>query len=174
MLKICKVRDPELMASLCTLSPDYLGFDFRSLSPFYLGEIDEALLSIIPPEIKKVGVFDNEDTLQITYLAGRFSLSGVQIEGDVSPMLCEKLVGEGLEIIKVINRTSDIEKYEGVCNKFLIRDGEILAMCATQTPLIVDSKIWEQGSGHSIDFNLDSSQKHNIKNIENWIKNSLR
>lgn len=173
LLKVCKVRDPEDIARLCELPVGYLGFDFRSTSPHYLGEVDESLLSTIPERIKKVGVFDNEEVLYITYIAGRFSLSGVQIEGDVPPKTCEILAAEGLEIIKVIHSLSEVVKYEGVCNKFLVRDAELLAKYNSKTALIVDAELWTKGCGNQVDMGLSFEKSVALKNldkIEDWIE----
>ncbi len=175
-LKICKVRDPENIAALSALGPLYLGFDFRPTSSHYIGEIDEALLSTLPPTIRKVGLFDSEEALYITYIAGRFSLSAVQIEGDVPPSTCEILAAEGLEIFKVVKSASDIDKYEGVCNRFLIRDQEILRGYSSPTPLIVDKKIWRSGSGHIVDIADDfevSVALKDVEEIENFRRDNL-
>lgn len=172
-IMISGVRDLENISDLAALCPRYFCFDFRSSSPSYLGEIDEALLSVIPSEIRKIGIFDTQDSLYISYVAGRFSLWGVQIEGDIAPRTLEVLVAEGLEIIKVIHRVSDIEAYEGVCNKFLIRDVAVLGSYSSPTPLIVDSSLWERGSGHIVEFGSDFDSSIAFKNrekIEDWIK----
>ncbi len=175
-LKICKVRDPENIAALSALSPQYLGFDFRPNSPHYIGEIDEALLSTLPPTIRKIGLFESEEALYITYIAGKFSLSGVQIEGDVAPRTCEVLAAEGLEIIKVVRDISDVEKYEGVCNRFLVRSAEILSRYSSKTPLIVDVEIWQKGSEHIVDisssFEIATALK-DVRKIENFREDNL-
>lgn len=173
-IKICGVRDPENIADLCLLQPKYLGLDFRAISDRYVGEIDEALLTKIPHTIRKIGVFDDQSPLYISYIAGRFSLTGVQLEADVTARTCEILAAEGLEIIKVINTTSDVDKYEGICNKFLIRDQKLLDKYQSQTPLIVDIKIYKDGMDAIVDIcdhYEDRVALKNYRKIENWIQN---
>ncbi len=172
-MKICGVRDPENIEALCGLEPDYLGFDFRPWSVNYLGEIDEALLSVIAERVFKVGIFEGAESLYISYIAGRFSLSGVQIEGDVSPQALELLVAEGLEVIKVVDDISQVAKYEGVCHKFLVRDSSVLGLYRSSTPLIVDSGVWSEGCGASIVDFAESSVIKNVERIEDWIKDNI-
>ncbi len=175
-MKISGVRDMENIAQIVALAPRYLCFDFRSSSPSYLGEIDEGLLSIVPSEVTKVGIFDAEDSLYISYVAGRFSLSAIQIEGDLSPRSLELLVAEGLEIIKVINRVGDFARYEGVCNKFLVRSFDVLSGYSSATGLIVDSSLWYRGCGYVVDFGDDFDcgvAFKDVEKIENWRKVNL-
>lgn len=173
-IKISGVRDPENIADLCQLHPKYLALDFRATSDRYVGEIDEALLAKIPHTIRKIGIFDDQSPLYISYIAGRFSLTGVQLETDVTARTCEILAAEGLEIIKVISSLSHIDKYEGICNKFLIRDCKLLDKYQSKTPLIVDIKIYRDGIDAIVDISEDYEDRVALKNyqkIEDWIQN---
>lgn len=175
-IKICGIRDPENIAQLCAISPTYIGLDFRATSTRYIGEIDEALLTKIPHTIRKIGVFDSQSPLYMSYIAGRFSLTGVQLETQVTHRTCEILAAEGLEIIKVLTAISDLDKYEGICNKFLIRDKKVLDKYHSTTPLIVDKKIYQTNLNAVIDINDDFEDRVAFKNsqkIENWIKNII-
>lgn len=125
-VKICGLRDPQNIAMVAQLKPSYMGFDFRNTSARYVGEVDETLLYPIDSIIRKIGVFDQHDTMIILSRAGRFSLNAVQIEGDKSSEALEILSGEGLEVIKVVELTSPscLEKalkWDGVVNKFIFR-----------------------------------------------------
>lgn len=141
VLKIDKVRDPEMIYQIISHNPGYLGFDFRHDSHHYVGEVDEAIYSRIPIKIRKCGIFENDDPLYILYIAGRFSLSTIQLEGNEPIHHCELLAAEGVELIKVLNNITQVEKYEGVCNKFIVRDAELLARYRGKTPIIVDQSI---------------------------------
>lgn len=141
VLKIDKVRDPEVIYRIISHNPGYLGFDFRRDSSHYIGEVDEAIYSRIPIKIRKCGIFENDDPLYMLSIAGRFSLSTIQLEGDEPIHHCELLAAEGVEVIKVLKNISQAEKYEGVCNKFLIRDAQLLAKYTGKTPLIVEKSI---------------------------------
>lgn len=121
-IKICSLRDPETIAQIAALKPDYMGFCFDAMSEHYLGEVDETLLLHIPRQVRKIGLFRDEAPLRIAALAGRFGLNGVQLQGNESPQVCELLSAEGLEIIKNFDDTNidKAEGYEGVCNKFIL------------------------------------------------------
>lgn len=175
-LKISSVRDIENISKLIEiLSPLYLAFDFRATSPRYLGELDEAILTKIPHKIRKIAIFDDSSPLYISYITGRFALNGAQIEGDVPIQTFEILAAEGLEIIKRINRVSDIEKYEGLCNNFLFRDKKLFENYSGKTPSIVSWDIYEGQKGiHSVDTCEDFEIRDALKDcekIENWYKN---
>lgn len=176
-MKISGVRDPENIEALCRLRPDYLAFDFRPSSPYYLGEIDEGLLSGLPEGTCKVGIFSSVEPLYIIYMAGRFSLGAVQIESDLSPQTLELLVGEGLEVIKVLESSTEVEKYEGVCHRFLVRERSVLEAYESMTPLIVDASLWKgvpQGAIVDIADGFEVSYAiKNVEKIEDWIKNNI-
>ncbi len=175
-IKFCKVRDAENIAHLCNFAPTYISFDLRPTSPHYLGEIDQAQLSTIPLTIRLVGVFEAQSSLYITSMAGKYGLSAIQIEGNVPSTTCELLAAEGLEIIKTLHTTEDIKKYEGVCNKFLVRDAQILEKYSSKTPLIIDSSLWHPGCGHIVDMGEEFESRTAYKDtqkIENWLKNKF-
>ena len=67
------------IAEVAALHPDYLGFIFYDKSPrFYDGEEIPSL----PQGIKKVGVFVDEEILQVIYLAHKHSLDVIQLHGN--------------------------------------------------------------------------------------------
>lgn len=125
-IKVCGLRDPENIACVSAMGPSYMGFDFRSSSSRYVGEVDETLLCPIDSTIRRIGVFGEHDTMTILSRAGRFSLNAVQIEGDKSGEALEILSGEALEVIKVVELRSaacleGAMLWDGVVNKFIFR-----------------------------------------------------
>ena len=67
------------IAEVAALHPDYLGFIFYDKSTrFYDGEEIPSL----PQGIKKVGVFVDEEILQVIYLAHKHSLDVIQLHGN--------------------------------------------------------------------------------------------
>ena len=57
-IKICGMTDIDNLCKILFLAPDYLGFIFFPTSPRYVvGKLDPDQLSIIPPRVKRVGVF---------------------------------------------------------------------------------------------------------------------
>lgn len=110
----------ELVANL---QPDYLGFIFYQKSKRHFdGEIPT-----LPIDIKKVGVFVNEEISVINELIKKYDLKGVQLHGDESAVFCSELKAankKGLEIIKAfaLGENFDfsmLKNYMLVCDYFL-------------------------------------------------------
>ena len=57
-IKICGMTDIDNISRILFLEPDYLGFIFYPKSPRYVvGKLNTDMLSIIPPTVKRTGVF---------------------------------------------------------------------------------------------------------------------
>lgn len=117
-LKVCgmKFNPVEVEA----LQPDYMGFIFWEKSP---RNIDVAVPAI-SLKIKKVGVFVNAPIEDILQKVAKYGLQLVQLHGNESPELCEKLQNLGLKVIKAfgVAETFDfttLEPYEEVCDYYL-------------------------------------------------------
>ena len=125
LIKVCGMRWAGNIEALAKLTPDYMGFIFYAPSPRYAGEIlTEAITEVIPPEIKKTGVFVNEGEDVIIKTAQRFHLDAVQLHGNETPKLCQRLQSEGLEVLKAINpeklkNQALLNEYASVCDFFL-------------------------------------------------------
>ena len=110
----------ELVANL---QPDYLGFIFYQKSKRHF----DGKMPTLPTDIKKVGVFVNEEVSVINELIKKHDLKGVQLHGDESALFCSELKASnktGLEIIKAfaISENFDfsmLKNYMGVCDYFL-------------------------------------------------------
>ena len=110
----------ELVANL---QPDYLGFIFYQKSKRHF----DGKMPTLPTDIKKVGVFVNEEVSVINELIKKHDLKGVQLHGDESALFCSELKASnktGLEIIKAfaISENFDfsmLKNYMLVCDYFL-------------------------------------------------------
>lgn len=110
--------------AVAALAPDYLGFIFYEASVRnFSGEIPN-----IPPSIRKVGVFVNEDINSIVEKVDYYQLNAIQLHGEETPnyiaQLKEKLTQREIQLIKVfsIKDTFDfslLEPFEGLCDYFL-------------------------------------------------------
>lgn len=127
LVKICGVREKENARELAALRPDYLGFIFyagskRSAEP----DTVEKWISIIPPEIKKVGVFVNAPIGEIVSIARRLALNYVQLHGHEDVGFCGML-REGLPEIQLIKSfrvskalpSDTLRPFEDMCSYFL-------------------------------------------------------
>lgn len=101
---------------------DWMGFIFYPGSPRYVGET----LAYIPENVERVGVFVNEDHERVLALAEKNRLNILQLHGNESPEVCQKLREKGYLVIKAFGITTDkpfpserVEQYEGCCDYFL-------------------------------------------------------
>ncbi len=147
-IKICGMQQPENIKAVAALHPDYMGFIFYPKSPRFAGNLDPAIVKLLPNTICKVGVFVNESTENILATAFKYHLNAIQLHGEESPAICEAIRKEGLEVIKAFSvaTTADLQAtslYQHACD-FLLFD--------TKTPLF-------GGSGQQ--YNWEILQSYN-------------
>jgi phosphoribosylanthranilate isomerase len=122
LIKVCGMRDPQNIAEVAALQPDFLGFIFHAPSPRYIAELPKPIVKAVGP--RKVGVFVNASSNEIVAIAHRNGLDDVQLHGNESPQQCELLQSCALGVIKAfrLGKTADLdalEAYEGACDAFL-------------------------------------------------------
>lgn len=120
-LKVCGLRDN--ITEVVALQPDYIGFIFYKKSPRYVGE-DFTMPTIDMQDIKKIGVFVNEQMDFVHKTALKYQLDYVQLHGNESPRYCEDLIEKNVKIIKAfqVNDAFDFDQlvaYKSVTNFFL-------------------------------------------------------
>ncbi|WP_347160376.1 phosphoribosylanthranilate isomerase [Pontibacter chitinilyticus] len=103
-VKVCGMRDPENIRQLAALQPDYMGFIFYAQSKRYTeGFITPELLAEVPASIKKVGVFVNAATQDISETVNKYKLDAVQLHGTETPRACAEVKALGVEVIKAFS-----------------------------------------------------------------------
>ncbi len=142
-IKICGMQQPENINAVAAFHPDYMGFIFYQQSPRFAGNLDPAIVKLLPNTICKVGVFVNENPENILAMAFKYHLNAIQLHGDESPNMCEAIRKEGLQVIKAfrVATTTDMQAvglYQHACD-FLLFD--------TKTPLF-------GGSGQKYNWNI--------------------
>lgn len=138
------MRDPENIASIAAAGPDFMGFIFYSKSSRFVGH--EHLLeldAIIPPSIKKAGVFVDENPGKVIETCRKYHLDVAQLHGNESPENCRQILKAGLTVFKAfaINESFDFKtlvEYSETCHFFLFD---------TKGPL-------PGGTGHKFDWQL--------------------
>ncbi|WNJ19582.1 phosphoribosylanthranilate isomerase [Pontibacter sp. G13] len=123
-LKVCGMRAPENIEALLALRPDYIGFIFYPPSPRYVGEVLPEELARQIHGVKKVGVFVNEEPIEILRQASRYGLDLIQLHGQEPVETCRSLRNAGFQVIKAISvksaqDVSDAMKYDGEVDFFL-------------------------------------------------------
>lgn len=114
--------DTAIMHQLAQLPVDMLGFIFYPRSPRYVvGKIPPEEIKKLPGNIKKAGVFVNENTDNIKEIAKTYHLDVIQLHGSESAQTCAALKSQGFIIIKAFNLTkqNDFEAYAPFCDLFL-------------------------------------------------------
>jgi phosphoribosylanthranilate isomerase len=105
-VKICGVtnREDALFAAECGASA--LGFIFYPSSPRYITPDDaRKIISALPNELVKVGVFVNEKPEEIQRVKKCCALDMIQLHGDESPDYCRAFLPSG--IIKAVELKND-------------------------------------------------------------------
>jgi phosphoribosylanthranilate isomerase len=126
-VKVCGITTLKQLQQLDGLDVDFAGLIFYKQSPRYAGDkITKEELSGADLDIKKVGVFVNEEFDVIMETVEDYELDIVQLHGNESPHLCEKISAE-IEVIKAfrVDDKSDksidymIAEYDESCDYYL-------------------------------------------------------
>ena len=116
-IKVCGMREPINIVEVGDLCPDLMGFIFYPGSPRYAGEtLKPHILTALSDTIRKAGVFVNTDYDNIKKTVTRYSLDFVQLHGDETAELCERLKNLGVGVIKAFN-IKEITDFD-LCTKF--------------------------------------------------------
>jgi phosphoribosylanthranilate isomerase len=119
-LKVCGMREPNNIAALSDLQPDYMGFIFWAPSSRYVNETTPKL----DQRIKKTGIFVDASVDYIQSSISTHQLQAVQLHGKETPNYCQLIQGFGVEVIKAFSVKnvfdfSTLEAYESSCDFFL-------------------------------------------------------
>jgi phosphoribosylanthranilate isomerase len=103
-VKICGITNLEDALVSVELGADMLGFNFYEKSARYISpKTAGALVSEMPDNIEKVGVFVNKSVEEIFQLLNTVSLDTVQLHGDEPPEFIDALRGRtAVKLIKAI------------------------------------------------------------------------
>ncbi len=120
-VKICGITNIEDANTAAELGVDVLGFIFapspRKIEPKKARDI----IRTIPPFVKTVGVFVNEDPSLIKKLISFCGLDMVQLHGDESPDICQDLMPRSIKSFWLKDESSlqTISSYCGKVRAFL-------------------------------------------------------
>ena len=126
-IKVCGITTLKQLQQLDGLEVDFAGLIFYKHSPRYVGsKITKEELTGADLDIKKVGVFVNEEYDEIMQIVEDYELDIVQLHGNESPHFCEK-ISEEIEVIKSFSVDSKSDKsidymvadYDEVCDYYL-------------------------------------------------------
>ncbi len=140
-VKICGITNPEDASLAVDLGADALGFIFapspRQVSP----EAARHIIMDLPPFVKTVGVFVNEDLEAINDTMRFCGLDMIQMHGDETPELCGRFMPRVIKALR-IKEKSDLES--------------VLAYKGAVRALLLDTYSEKRagGTGETFDWNL--------------------
>lgn len=125
-VKICGITNYDDAAHAVILGADYLGFNFYELSPRHVDESEvKKFIGRLPNNVKKVGVFVNQNPDKVKKIVKNLDLDLIQLHGDETQDYCSKLKGEAKkQIIKGfrIKDKNDINKIKNYNADYLMFD----------------------------------------------------
>ena len=125
-IKVSGITQVKQLQQLDGMNIEFGGLDFDSKSPSYVGKtLHGPELARLDLDLKKVGIFSNADYETIMKAVDSYALDVVQLKGEASADLCDKLSGE-TEVIKAFELAAmdgDIDdliaEYDDVCDYYL-------------------------------------------------------
>jgi phosphoribosylanthranilate isomerase len=100
IIKVCGIRNPDNLAQLLELKPQWVGFIFHPGSPRYVGDDFPVSTLLMGKETVKTGVFVNMSVAQVREKVIRYNLDAVQLHGNETPMECLLHKLYGTKVIK--------------------------------------------------------------------------
>jgi phosphoribosylanthranilate isomerase len=152
-IKVCGITQLKQIQQLDGLNIDFVGLDFQSDSIRYIGEqvpADELKESDF--DIKKTGVFNNAEMIDMLDAIDNYGLDVIQLNGNEHTEVCADL-SEEVEVIKAftIDGKVDIDEmiadYDDVCDYYLFTcegkkfDWKILSKAKIEKPFFVGGDI---------------------------------
>ena len=123
IIKVCGMRDAENFREVERLGIDLMGFSFWPKSSRYVSKCPDYL----PRQVKRVGVFVDEDPEEVKRLADNYSLDYIQLHGHETPEVISYLrtsASPHPRMIKAFNIATEEDlsqtlPYEGLADLFL-------------------------------------------------------
>ncbi len=119
-IKICGITNMDDALAAVKLGADALGFVFYNKSKRYIEPVKAAeITDALPPFVKKVGVFTNEDEGTVREIKKAVNLDLLQIHGDETPEYCSRLEGPYIKAFRLKNESTLSEVYSYKTNYVL-------------------------------------------------------
>ena len=114
-IKICGITNADDALAATGYGADALGFIFYKESPRHIATEEAGeICRKVPPFVKRVGVFVNEDKDVINKILGEVELDILQFSGDESPDYCRQFSRPYIKAIRVKDQETldEIDKFE--------------------------------------------------------------
>jgi phosphoribosylanthranilate isomerase len=121
-VKICGITDYGDASMAVELGADALGFIFAHSPRQVTPQKARDIISAIPPFAKTVGIFVNQDPIEINKIVRYCGLDLVQLHGDESPDFCNELMPYTIKALRIKNETSlrTAQAYRGKVRALLL------------------------------------------------------
>lgn len=119
-VKICGLMNKEAVQTAADAGADFIGFVFAKSKRRVTIEQAKELASFVPPHVKKVGVFVNEEQDTLKEIAHEVGLDYVQLHGDETPDFVNDLPFPVIKAFQVQSK-EDLEQLESYqCDYYLL------------------------------------------------------
>jgi len=122
LIKICGFTEMEHALLAAAEGADMLGFVFAPSRRRVTPERAREIISGLPPEVRKVGVFVDEDPVMINQIVSFSGLDFVQLHGSESPEDCIQISCPVIKAIRVRDSgfRDEMEQYRDKADMFLL------------------------------------------------------
>lgn len=124
-LKVCGMKVPSNIELVADLQPDYMGFIFYKGSKRYVADLSAHFVKHLPSNIKRTGVFVDEELRIVVERVLEYGLHAVQLHGTEPASYCAELKALlDIEVIKAFGIDeqfdfSSLEAYSDSVDYFL-------------------------------------------------------
>ncbi len=121
-IKICGITNKEDALAAAHLGADALGFIFAPSPRKILAERAREIIKALPPFIKTVGVFADEDPERVSSIAAMCGLDVLQLHGSESVDYCSSFDRRVIKTVRLRSRDDleNLSKYVNVVDALLL------------------------------------------------------
>jgi phosphoribosylanthranilate isomerase len=121
-IKICGITNKEDALAAAHLGADALGFVFAPSPRKISAERAREIIKVLPPFVKTVGVFVDEDPERVSSVAARCGLDILQLHGSESVEYCSSFDRRVIKAVRLQSRDElkNLSKYANVVDALLL------------------------------------------------------
>lgn len=121
-VKICGITDLETALAAVDYGADAIGFVFAESKRKITEDKAKYIISQLPKNVLKVGVFVNESKENIERISSYIGLTHIQLHGDESKELCASIKKPVIKAVSISDKGS-LKKIEGFSCEYILVDG---------------------------------------------------
>jgi phosphoribosylanthranilate isomerase len=121
-VKICGITDIKTALAAVECGADAIGFVFAESKRKITEDMAKSIISQLPENILKVGVFVNESREEIERISSNVGLTHIQLHGDESEEFCALIKKPVIKAISISDKES-LKKVKGFSCEYILVDG---------------------------------------------------